>query len=179
MRKHGLTIDQLLSVDVVTAEGEFVTADEEQNADLFWGVRGGGGNFGIVTEFEFRLNPLGPEVMAGPVLWAMEDAPEVLRFYRVLDRRLPRRAHDDRRPAPGAGAPGRAPELVGKLVVAVALCHAGPVEDGQRVVRPLKECGSPILDLCRPSPISPTSRCSTPPSATGGGTTSARATSPS
>src|SRR5213078_2213128 len=73
-RKLGLTIDQLLSVDLITAEGEFVKASEHENADLFWGVRGGGGNFGIVTEFEFRLNPLGPEVLAGPIVWATEDS---------------------------------------------------------------------------------------------------------
>ena len=82
MRKYGLTIDQLLSVDLVTADGELVRASDGQNADLFWGVRGGGGNFGIVTEFEFRLNPLGPYVLAGPIFWPMEEAPEVLRFYR-------------------------------------------------------------------------------------------------
>src|SRR5205809_925011 len=82
MRKYGLTIDQLLSVDLITADGEFVKASENENADLFWGVRGGGGNFGIVTEFEFRLNPLGPEVVAGPIFWPMEKSPEVLRFYR-------------------------------------------------------------------------------------------------
>src|SRR5207248_6577557 len=82
MRKYGLTIDQLLSVDLITAEGEFIKASEDENADLFWAVRGGGGNFGIVTEFEFRLNPLGPEVVAGPIFWPMEDSPEVLRFYR-------------------------------------------------------------------------------------------------
>ena len=72
----------MISVDLITADGEFVKASEDENADLFWGVRGGGGNFGIVTEFEFRLNPLGPEVMAGPVFWPMEEAPKVLRFYR-------------------------------------------------------------------------------------------------
>src|ERR671934_1631121 len=82
MRKYGLTIDQLLSADVVTADGEFVKASEEENADLFWGIRGGGGNFGIVTDFEFRLQPLGPQVVAGPVFWRMQDAPTVLRFYR-------------------------------------------------------------------------------------------------
>src|SRR6266516_2129617 len=82
MRKHGLTIDQLLAVDMVTAEGEFVRASERENPDLFWGVRGGGGNFGIVTEFEFRLNPVGPVVLSGPIVWRMEDSPELLRFYR-------------------------------------------------------------------------------------------------
>ena len=153
MRKYGLTIDQLLSVDLVTANGELVRASEDQNADLFWGVRGGGGNFGIVTEFEFRLNPVGPYVMAGPVFWPMEDAPEVLRFYRdwiadcpdelmtiVVQRRAP-------------ALPIVPPDLVGKLVVAVVACYAGPVEDGERVVRPLKEFGSPVLDLCRPKPF--------------------------
>src|SRR5438270_1505630 len=82
MRKYGLTIDQLVSVDMVTADGELVKASADENADLFWGVRGGGGNFGIVTEFEFDLVPVGPMVMAGPVMWPMDDAPEVLRFYR-------------------------------------------------------------------------------------------------
>ncbi|HVM06531.1 MAG TPA: FAD-binding oxidoreductase [Acidimicrobiales bacterium] len=153
MRKHGLTIDQLVSVDVVTADGELVTASEHRNADLFWGVRGGGGNFGVVTDFEFRLNPLGPDVMAGPVFWPMEEAPEVLRFYRdwiadcpdelmtiVVQRRAP-------------ALPAVPPDLVGKLVIAVAACHAGPVEDGERVMRPLKAFGSPVLDLCRPKPF--------------------------
>jgi FAD/FMN-containing dehydrogenase len=82
MRKFGLTIDNLLSVDLITADGEFVKASEDENADLFWGVRGGGGNFGIVTEFEFRLNPLGPELYAGPIFWPLDEAPRLLRFYR-------------------------------------------------------------------------------------------------
>jgi FAD/FMN-containing dehydrogenase len=152
MRKHGLTIDQLQSVDVVTADGEFVTASDDQNADLFWGVRGGGGNFGIVTDFEFRLNPLGPYVVAGPVFWSMDDAPAVLRFYRdwiadcpdelmtiVVQRRAP-------------ALPVVPPDLVGKLVIAVVACYSGPVDDGERVVQPLKSFGSPVLDLCQPKP---------------------------
>src|SRR6266540_5658507 len=82
MRKYGLTVDQLLSVDLITADAEFVKASESENPDLFWGVRGAGGNFGIVTEFEFRLNPVGPIVLAGPIFWPMEASPKVLRFYR-------------------------------------------------------------------------------------------------
>jgi FAD/FMN-containing dehydrogenase len=152
MRKYGLTIDQLQSVDVITADGEFVKASENQNADLFWGVRGGGGNFGIVTDFEFRLNPLGPYVVAGPVFWSMEDAPEVLRFYRDWIADCPDElmtiAVQRRAPA----LPIVPPDLVGKLVVAVVACYAGPVEDGERVVRPLKEFGSPVLDFCQPKP---------------------------
>lgn len=153
MRKYGLTIDQLLSVDMVTAAGEVVTASPQQNPDLFWGVRGGGGNFGIVTEFEFRLSPLGPEVMAGPVFWLMEDAPQVLRFYRdwiagcgdelmtiVIQRKAP-------------ALPSVPPELVGKRVIAVAACYAGPVEEGSKVLQPLKAFGAPVLDLCQPKPF--------------------------
>jgi FAD/FMN-containing dehydrogenase len=153
MRKYGLSVDNLVSVDVVTADGQFVKASENENADLFWGVRGGGGNFGIVTDFEFRLHPLGPEVMAGPVFWPMEDAPEVLRFYRdwiadcpdelmtiVVQRRAP-------------ALPVVPPELVGKHVIAVAACYSGPVEDGERVLAPLKRFGTPVLDLCMPKPF--------------------------
>jgi FAD/FMN-containing dehydrogenase len=150
MRKYGLTIDQLLSVDVVTADGDLVTASRDQNADLFWGLRGGGGNFGIVTEFEFRLNPLGPEVVAGPVFWRMEDSPEVLRFYRdwvasAPDELMTIVVHRKAPPLPFVPE-----EFHGEPVVAVVCCYAGPVEEGQNVVRPLKEFGTPILDLCVP-----------------------------
>ena len=136
MRKFGLTIDQLLSVEMVTAGGEVVRASEGENADLFWGVRGGGGNFGVVTQFEFNLNPLGPVVMAGPVFWRMEDAPQVLRFYRdwIAD------APDDlmtivihRKAPPLDFIPA---ELHGERVVAVVACYAGPGEAGERVLKP-------------------------------------------
>jgi hypothetical protein len=140
-RKYGLTIDQLLSVDVVTAEGEFLRASEEENADLFWGVRGGGGNFGIVTEFEFRLNPVGPTVLAGPIMWAMEDSPNVLRFYREWIKEVP----DELTTI--------VEEFHGKHVVVVGTCYAGPVEDGESVLKPLREFGSPLLDGCVPMPF--------------------------
>jgi hypothetical protein len=152
-RKYGLTIDQLLSVDVVTAEGEFVRASEEGNADLFWGVRGGGGNFGIVTEFEFRLNPVGPTVLAGPIVWAMEDSPKVLRFYREWIKEVPDELTTivtHRRVLPVPTIPE---ELHGKHVVVVGTCYAGPVEDGESVLKPLREFGSPLLDGCVPMPF--------------------------
>jgi FAD/FMN-containing dehydrogenase len=151
-RKFGLTIDQLLSVEVVTAGGEVVRASEDENADLFWGLRGGGGNFGVVTQFEFRLNPLGPIVMAGPVFWRMEDSPRVLRFYRDWIAEAPDELMTiviHRKAPPLDFVP---PELHGELVVAVVACYAGPVEDGERVLKPLKEFGSPVLDLCEPKP---------------------------
>jgi hypothetical protein len=152
MRKCGLTVDNLLSVDMVTADGESVTASATVNPDLFWGVRGGGGNFGIVTEFEFRLHQLGPDLIAGPVLWPMEDAPKVLRFYRdwvadcpdeLMTIVVQRRAPD---------LPSVPRNLVGRRVIAVTTCYAGPVEDGERVLRPLKSFGRPLLDLCQPKP---------------------------
>jgi FAD/FMN-containing dehydrogenase len=153
MRKYGLTVDQLLSVDLVTAEGEFVKASERENADLFWGLRGAGGNFGIVTEFEFRLNPLGPVVLAGPIFWPMEESPNVLRFYRDWITDVPEElttivVHRMMPPLPVIPA-----ELHGKPVVAVICCYAGPVEEGEKVVRPMKEFGSPILDLCTAKPF--------------------------
>jgi len=152
MRKHGLTIDQLVSVDVVTAGGELVKASEDENPDLFWGVRGGGGNFGIVTEFEFRAVPLGPTILAGPVFWPMEESPQVLRFYRdwiaeAPDELMTIVVHRKAPPLPFVP-----PELHGKLVVAVICCYAGPVEEGERVVAPLKAFGSPVLDACTPKP---------------------------
>lgn len=153
MRKYGLTIDQLLSVDMITADGELVRANENENADLFWGVRGGGGNFGIVTEFEFRLNHVGPQVMAGPVFWPMEDAPDVLRFYRDWIEDCPDElmtiAVQRRAPA----LPVVPPDLVGRHIIAIAACYAGSVEEGERILRPLKEFGSPVLDLCQPKPF--------------------------
>jgi FAD/FMN-containing dehydrogenase len=152
MRKHGLTIDQLLSADVVTADGEFVTASETENADLFWGLRGGGGNFGIVTEFEFRLHPLGPTVVAGPVFWPMEQSPEVLRFYRDWAAEAPDELMTIVLHRKAPVVPFVPEELQGELVVAVACCYAGPIEDGEKAVRPLKQFGSPVLDLCEPKP---------------------------
>ncbi len=152
-RKYGLTIDQLLSVDLITAEGEQVKASETENADLFWGVRGGGGNFGVVTRFEFRLNPLGPNLVAGPVFWPIEESPEVLRFYRDWIAAAP----DDlmtiviHRKAPPL--PFIPSELHGKPVVAVVCCYAGSVEEGEEVIAPLKAFGSPVLDLCEPKPF--------------------------
>ncbi|MBA3430138.1 MAG: FAD-binding oxidoreductase [Actinobacteria bacterium] len=153
MRKHGLTIDQLLSVDLITAEGEFVKASETENPDLFWGVRGGGGNFGIITEFEVRLNPVGPTVLAGPIFWPMEKSPDVLRFYRdwiadAPDELMTIVIHRKAPPLPFVPR-----ELHGKLIVGVVCCYAGPIEEGEKVVRPLKEFGSPVLDLCAPKPF--------------------------
>ena len=178
-RKHGLTIDQLLAVDLVTAEGELVKASETENPELFWGVRGGGGNFGIVTEFEFRLNQVGPIVLAGPIFWPMEESPKVMRFYRdwiadAPDDLMTIVVHRKAPPLPFVPA-----ELHGKLVVAIVCCYAGAVEDGEKLVRPLRHSALRSSTHASRSPSSITRRCSTPPSRTTGGTTCAPATWPS
>ena len=147
MRKYGLTIDQLLSVELVTADGELVTASESENPDLFWAVRGAGSNFGVVTEFEFQLNPLGPEVFAGAVFWPMEESANVLRFYRdwitdVPDELTTIVVHRKAPPLPAIPA-----ELHGRPVVTIISCYAGPVADGERVLAPMRAFGSPLLDL--------------------------------
>ncbi len=153
MRKFGLTVDNLLSVDLVTADGELIKASATENADLFWGVRGGGANFGIVTEFEFRAHPVGPTVLAGPIFWAMEDSPAVMRFYRDWIAEAPDELMTivNHRKAPAL--PFVPTELHGKLVVAVISCYAGSVEEGEKVLQPLRSFGSPVLDVCAPKPF--------------------------
>jgi FAD/FMN-containing dehydrogenase len=148
MRKYGLSVDMLRRVDLVTADGELVKASADENEDLFWGVRGAGANFGIVTEFEFDLAPVGPTVLAGPIFWKMEDSPEVLRFYRdwVAD------APDDlmtivvHRKAPAL--PFVPQELHGQPVVMVICCWVGDLDEGEQFIRPLREFGNPVADVC-------------------------------
>jgi FAD/FMN-containing dehydrogenase len=152
-RKYGLTIDQLISATVVTAGGEVARASDTENPDLFWGLRGGGGNFGVVTEFEFRLNPVGPMVLAGPIFWPIEESPELLRFYRDWIADAPGELTTivfHRKAPPVDFVP---PELHGRLVIIVTCCWAGDIDEGERVIRPLREFGSPALDLCQPKPF--------------------------
>jgi hypothetical protein len=152
MRKHGLSIDQLVSVDLVTATGELVRASAEQNTELFWGIRGGGGNFGIVTEFEFRCVPLGTQVLAGPIVWPMERSPEVLRFYRDWVAEAPDELMTivvHRKAPPLDFIP---PEFRGEPVVVVVCCWVGDPEEGERVLGPLRRFGPPVVDACQPKP---------------------------
>jgi FAD/FMN-containing dehydrogenase len=139
MRKFGLTIDNLRSCDVVTADGEFVVASDQENAELLWGLRGGGGNFGVVTSFEFQLHPLGPSVLAGLLAWPMDDAPQVLRFLRDFMADAPDEVGlmGNLRLAPPL--PVVPEELHGEPIVGLIPTYAGPVEEGERVLRPLRE----------------------------------------
>jgi FAD/FMN-containing dehydrogenase len=152
MRKHGLTVDNLLAADVVTANGELLRASEDEHPDLFWALRGGGGNFGVVTAFEFRLHPVGPTVLAGPILWDAADAPEVLRFYRDLIRDAPDELGTVVRFGAAPPLPVIPADLHWRPVVLIGSCYAGPVEAGEKVLRPLRAFQTPLLDLVGPAP---------------------------
>jgi FAD/FMN-containing dehydrogenase len=152
-RKYGLTVDNLLSADVVTAAGELVHTSETAHPDLFWAIRGGGGNFGVVTSFEFRLHPVGPQVIAGLIVHPISAAKEVLREYRHLVSEAP----DDLtcwvvlRKAPPL--PFLPPEVHGTEVLILALCHSGDLAAGERAAAPFKAIGKPIADVVGPHPF--------------------------
>ena len=150
-RKHGLSCDNLLSADVVTPDGKLVTASPRNNEDLFWGLRGGGGNFGVVTSFEFKAHPVST-VLAGPVLYPLEKAREALQFYGDFMDKAP-----DEMSAffaflivpPGPPFPEH---LRGKTVCGVVVCYAGPLDRGESVAKPLRQFGPPLVDFVGPVP---------------------------
>jgi FAD/FMN-containing dehydrogenase len=152
MRKHGLTVDNLLAVDVVTAAGERLRASEDVHADLFWALRGGGGNFGVVTSFEFRLHDVGPTVLAGPILWDASEAGEVLRFYRDFVGDAPDDLGTVVRFGPAPPLAIIPDDLHWRQVVMVGTCYAGSIGDGEQVLRPLRAFRTPLLDLVGPAP---------------------------
>jgi FAD/FMN-containing dehydrogenase len=142
--KYGLACDNLLSVDMVTADGRFRTASATENSDLLWGVRGGGGwNFGIVTSFEYQLHPVGPIVLAGLAFYPFEKAKEFLRFYGDFSSKIP----DEMNTIAGLGT---SPE--GHPVGVIAVCYHGSIEEGERVLRPVREFGPPLAYHIQPMP---------------------------
>ena len=152
MRKFGLSIDNLVSCDVVTADGDTVVASDEQNPDLFWALRGGGGNFGVVTSFQFRLHPVGPSVLAGMVAWPMDEGPGVLRLLRELASEAPDELGiiGNLRLAPAL--PVFPESLHGKPIVALLVCWAGAIDEGEAVLRQIRELGTPAVDVVAPRP---------------------------
>lgn len=144
MRKHGLACDNLLSVDLVTADGRLVTASTDENPDLFWALKGGGGNFGIVTSFDYRLHPVGPTVYGGGVMFPREHRRAVLEVFRELTRTAP----DE---LTAYAAMTAAPD--GSPVAAIAACHTGDPAEGARLLDPVKAAvGEPLLDALGPLP---------------------------
>jgi len=152
MRKFGLAIDALRSCDVVTAGGEFVVASEQENPELFWGLRGGGGNFGIVTNFTFELRPLGPMVLAGMMAWPMDDAPRVLGFLRDFIADAPDEVGllATLRLAPPL--PVVPESLWGKPIVALTATYAGPIDEGRDALAPIRQLPIPAYDTVQPKP---------------------------
>ncbi len=146
-RRFGLTIDNLLSADVVTADGAQLVASESENPDLFWAIRGGGGNFGVVTSFQFRLHEVGPQVVAGLVVHPLAAARDVLAFHREYMKTMP----DEftcwfvMRQAPPL--PAIPAEYHGKEILVLALCYSGAVNDGERLTKPLRQFGRPVADM--------------------------------
>ena len=152
VRKYGLALDNLISVDVVTANGELLTASMSENTDLFWGVRGGGGNFGIVTSFQFQLHPVGPIILGGLIVYRAEDSEALLRFYRDYVKDAPDELTTLVVYMTAPPLPFLPKEVHGKHLVAIVLCYCGKVEDGQRILTPLRRFGRPVADVIQPMP---------------------------
>jgi FAD/FMN-containing dehydrogenase len=151
-RKYGLSIDNLLSVDVVTADGELRTASATENEDLFWAIRGAGSNFGVVTSFEFQAHLVGPMVTVGAVFYPQEDTAQLLAAWRDYMAMAPEELSSFAfcwNVPPGEPFP---PEHHGRPVFIVAGAYSGSVEDGEPVVQPLRELGQPLIDLSGPWP---------------------------
>jgi FAD/FMN-containing dehydrogenase len=150
--KFGLTCDNLISADVVTADGRLVTASERENPDLYWALRGGGGNFGVVTSYELRLHSVGPLVMAGLLLYPMDVARDVARGYREYVESAPDELATALAVIMGPPEPFVPEHLRGGPVFAMLAIYAGPIEEAEPVVAPLKRLGPPAADLVQPMP---------------------------
>ena len=150
-REYGLAADNLLACDVVTAAGDLVEASSRENPDLFWALRGGGGNFGVVTSFEFQLHEVGPEVVFGPTVYRLEDAAEVLRHYRAFASEAPDACtvYADFLTAPPL--PFLPAEVHGSKVLFVIQFYAGDTADAEEILRPLREFGDPLADAVAPT----------------------------
>ena len=147
MGKYGLALDNLLAVELVTAEGRVLRASKDEEPDLFWALRGGGGNFGVATSFEYQLYPVGPTITGGLVAHPLERARDVLRFFRDFTASLP----DEMTVFAGLV---HAPDGSGAKLAAIVTCHCGSPSSGEAATRPLKQFGSPVMDAIGPMPYS-------------------------
>lgn len=145
MGKYGLALDNLLAVELVTADGKVLPASRQQEPELFWALRGGGGNFGVATGFEYGLHPVGPAITGGPIVHSIERARALLEFFRDSTRSLP----DEHTLF---ATLTHAPDGSGTPVAALVTCHCGPLEDAERAMRPLKQFAPPLLDAVGPMP---------------------------
>lgn len=146
-RRWGWTADNVAAMDVVTADGRLVRASSDKNADLFWGLRGGGGNFGVVTGFDYMLHPVGPEIVGGVVAWPASEAAQVLELYRTLAAEAPLELTLVAILRPAPPAPWLPKEIHGKPIIALLACYSGNVEKGEKAVARIKSFGNPIGDV--------------------------------
>lgn len=151
-RHFGWTSDNVSSMEVVTAEGRVARASEKENADLFWGLRGGGGNFGIVTGFDYKLYPVGPEIIAGAIAWRADSASEILDMCRTVMEKAPPELVCVAALRMAPPAPWLNKEVHGKPIVALFVCHSGKISEGEKLVAPIKAFGSPVGDIVQRRP---------------------------
>ncbi|MPZ61722.1 MAG: FAD-binding protein [Propionibacteriales bacterium] len=149
---HGLTCDNLISADVVTADGRVVTASEDVNPDLFWGIRGGGGNFGVVTSYRFQLHPVGPLVRAGLLIYSADEGEQVVRAWRDYVEQAPEELVTGLGMLLGPPEPFVPEHLHGKPVIGIFVLYVGDPDDGEDLVRPLTELGDLQANLVEPMP---------------------------
>jgi FAD/FMN-containing dehydrogenase len=151
-RRHGWTCDNLLAMEVVTADAQLrrVSADEEP--DLFWALRGGGGNFAIVTGFEYRLHPVGPQILGGAIAWRAEQAQQVLNAWRTFSADAPRELTSVAVLRNAPPAPWLPKDVHGQPIVALFVCHSGDIDEGQRLLAPLRALSPPVADIVMPRP---------------------------
>ncbi|MFL6199208.1 MAG: FAD-binding oxidoreductase [Thermoanaerobaculia bacterium] len=146
-RRWGWTSDNVAGMDVVTADGRLVRASSDENADLYWGLRGGGGNFGVVTGIDYLLYPVGPEIVGGLVAWPQSEAPKVLELYRTLAEQAPPELTLVTLMRPAPPAPWLPKDMHGKPIIAMLACYSGKPEEGEKLVAPIKSFGKPIGDV--------------------------------
>ena len=152
VRKYGLTIDNLLAADIVTADGLLRRVDARTHPDLFWALRGGGGNFGVATSFEYRLDQVGPEIVAGAIAWHASEASRVIDLWRRLVEEAPAELCCPLILRFAPPAPWLAKEAHGKPIVVVVFCHSGRIDEGERLAAPLKALGTPVGDVLQRRP---------------------------
>ena len=146
-RRFGWTCDTVRSMEVVTADGRVVRASEQENSDLFWGLRGGGGNFGVVTNFEYQLYPVGPQMLGGAIAWRGEEAPAILERYRTLLAEAPPEMTCVAALRKAPPAPWIDKDVHGKPIIALFICHTGAFEEGEALVQSLRSMGTPVGDV--------------------------------
>lgn len=151
-RRFGWTSDNVRAMELVTADGRMLRASEQENADLFWGLRGGGGNFGVVTSIDYELYPLGPEIVGGPIAWRAESAPEVLEAFRRLASEAPRELTLVCVVRNAPPAPWLDKDVHGKPIVMVLACYSGALDAGEKLLAPLKALGKPAGSVLQRRP---------------------------